>query len=142
MLETIIKAAENFCIHQIREPYTISQRLEKKRTLIAYIDIETIGSVKYRVYIAFEPPFVQKIAKVFLEEDESDEETIIDMALETVNLIVGNAKVLSTSTQKGSFNIETPHFVKFDTFSMAGKVAQVFTIDSHTMTVAIKETDG
>ncbi|MDY0117682.1 MAG: chemotaxis protein CheX [Sulfurimonadaceae bacterium] len=142
MLETIIKAAENFCIHQIREPYTISQRLEKKRTLIAYIDIETVGSTQYRVYIAFDPLFVQKIAKVFLEEDESDEETLIDMALETVNLIVGNAKVLVQSTQKGSFNIETPHFVKFDTFSMVGKVAQVFTIDSHTMTIAIKELDG
>ena len=41
MLKTIIKASENFCIHQIREPYEINNGEIKKRTLIAYIDIDT-----------------------------------------------------------------------------------------------------
>ena len=77
MLKTILKASENFCIHQIRAPYEIVNGVSQKRTLIAYIDIETQESTKFRVYVASEYSFMQRVSKLFLEEDESDEETLI-----------------------------------------------------------------
>lgn len=40
MFKTIIQASENFCIHQIRVPHVINDGVNKKRTLIAYIDID------------------------------------------------------------------------------------------------------
>ncbi|MDQ7066612.1 MAG: hypothetical protein Q9M40_00600 [Sulfurimonas sp.] len=40
MLATVKQAAENFCIHQIRESHSISEGISKKRTLIAFIDID------------------------------------------------------------------------------------------------------
>jgi len=141
MFPIILQAAENFCIHQIREPYTISDAVHKKRTLIAYIKIETTNKSKYRVYVACEPAFVQKIAQIFLEEDVSDEETLVDMTLETLNLIVGSAKVLAKETNE-EFTISTPDFVALAPFETEYEQASVFTIGSKTMILAIKEIDG
>lgn len=142
MIQTISKASENFCIHQIRAPYQMSENVEKVRTIIAYIDIETLAGVIYRVYIASEPSFAQRISKVFLEEDESDEETLIDMSLEALNLIVGSAKVIAQETQDNEFNISTPHFVKLDLFDVAYDEAKVITIEQDSMIIAIKELNG
>ena len=47
MLKNIIIAAENFCVHQIREEHSLSDSLPKTKTLIAYIDIEANDSKKY-----------------------------------------------------------------------------------------------
>jgi chemotaxis protein CheY-P-specific phosphatase CheC len=142
MIQTISEASENFCIHQIRAPYQISENVEKVRTIIAYIDIETLAGVTYRVYIASEPSFAQRISKVFLEEDESDEETLIDMSLEAVNLIVGSAKVIAEETQTNEYNISTPHFVKLDLFDVDYDEAKVITIEQDCMIIAIKELNG
>ena len=95
MLKTIIQASENFCVHQIRESHELSDSAIKKRTLIAYIDIETQDGIRYRVYIASDKNFMQRVSKLFLEEDDSDEETLIDMTLETANIIIGSAKVIA-----------------------------------------------
>lgn len=141
MFPIILQAAENFCIHQIREPYTISDETHKKRTLIAYIDIETANGSKYRVYVACENAFVQKIAQIFLEEDASDEETLKDMVLETLNLIVGSAKVLAKETE-AEFTISTPHFVAIAPFEAEHEQASMFMVGSNTMILAIKEIDG
>jgi len=105
MLKNIIIAAENFCVHQIREEHSLSDSLPKTKTLIAYIDIEANDSKKYRVYIATEHGFAQRVSKIYLEEDESDEETLIDMVLELANLIIGSAKVLAESEGKNPFSI-------------------------------------
>ena len=99
MLSTILKAAENFCIHQIRLPHKVHSDFIKMRTLIAYIDIDLLGGSKHRVYLSADEAFMQRVSRIFLEEDESDEETLIDMALETTNLIVGSAKVLAENSQ-------------------------------------------
>ncbi|MBU1658778.1 chemotaxis protein CheX [bacterium] len=139
MLKTITEASENFCIHQIRLPYEISGDVHQKRTLIAYIDINVHANKKYRVYVAYEQNFIQRISKLFLEEDESDEETLIDMALETTNLIVGSAKVIAEKENQDAYTINTPHFLKIDMFDFQYDEAKTIKIENDIMIIAIKE---
>ena len=138
MLDTIIEATENFCIHQIRESHSIHDNVSKDRTLIAYIDIEHDNGTKYRVYISADKSFIQRVSTIFLQEDESDEETLIDMALETTNMIVGSAKVLSEDSNE-SYTISTPHFEKLDIFDLDYDDIKVIQIQDDKITVAIKE---
>jgi hypothetical protein len=142
MLKTFIEASENFCIHQIRSPHKLSDGDTKKRTLIAYIDIDVDDGRKHRVYFASEPGFMQRISKLFLEEDESDEETLIDMTLETTNLIVGSAKVIAEEANENTYTIATPHFIKLDIFDLEYDDAKVITIENDEMIIAIKELNG
>lgn len=140
MLNTIIEASENFCIHQIRVPHVIIDTITKERTLIAYIDIETqLDNKNHRVYLGAVPAFVQRISTLFLEEDESDEDTLIDMMLETANLIVGSAKVIAEELGENPFTIKTPHFEKIDNFDMQYDLAKVVKIENDEMIIAIKE---
>ena len=138
MLKNIIQASENFCIHQIRVAHSVSDVIPKKRMLIAYIDIQMTEPKKFRVYLASELGFMQRVSKVFLEEDESDEEALIDMTLEAINLIIGSAKVLAQGTDK-SYTIETPYFEKIDVFDLEFDEAKTIKIDNDEMVIAIKE---
>ncbi|MBU0721603.1 chemotaxis protein CheX [bacterium] len=142
MLNTIARASENFCIHQIRVPHELSDGIHQKRTLIAYIDIDADNGSRHRVYIAFEPDFIQRVSKLFLEEDESDEETLIDMALETVNLIVGSAKVIAEEANTNTYTINTPHFSKIDRFDFEYDQAKIIKVENDEMIIAIKELNG
>jgi len=139
MLKTIIEASENFCIHQIREPHEINDGKIKKRTLIAYIDIDTKDGSKHRVYIASDENFMQRVSKLFLEEDESDEETLIDMTLETANLIIGSAKVIAEEAEINPYTINTPHFEKLDIFDFEYDQAKVIKVQNDEFMIAIKE---
>jgi len=141
MLQTIQEALENFCVHQIRLPYTIVEGISKKRTLIAYIDINSEDSTKHRVYIASDEEFMQKISFLFLEEEKSDEETLVDMTLETANLIIGSAKVIAEEANKNKYTIETPHFKKFELFDYEFDDAKTIVVDTSELTIAIKELD-
>ncbi len=142
MLKTIIEATENFCIHQIRVPHEISDTVIKTRTLIAYIDIEMQKEVKsHRIYLGATPSFAQRVSTVFLEEEESDEETLIDMMLETANLIVGSAKVIAEESNINPFIIKTPHFEKNDIFDFEYDQVKVIKIQEDEMIIAIKELD-
>ena len=139
MLNIIIEAAENFCIHQIAESHEVHDEITKKRTLIASIEIETLTGHKYMVYIGTQTGFIQKIAKLFLEEDESDEETLIDMLLETLNLIVGSAKVIAEDSNTNPFIISTPKFIEISEFDVAYDEAKIIKIKDDEMIIAIKE---
>lgn len=141
MLKTIIEASENFCIHQIRSPHQVSDGDTNKRTLIAYIDINTHDGKSHRVYLASDINFMQRISKLFLEEDESDEETLIDMLLETTNLVVGSAKVIAEEANENPYTINTPHYVKLDTFDFEYDQSKIIHIENDEMIIAIKELD-
>jgi chemotaxis protein CheY-P-specific phosphatase CheC len=142
MLDTIKEAAENFCVHQIREPHELQEGPTQKRTLIAYIDIDTQGNKKYRVYIASDKEFMQRISKLFLEEDESDEETLKEMTLETANLIIGSAKVIAEETNKNPYTISTPKFEKIGAFDFDVDDSKTIKVDNDELTIAIKELDA
>ncbi|MCD6433206.1 MAG: chemotaxis protein CheX [Sulfurimonas sp.] len=139
MLKTILEASEKFCIHQVREPYEVRDGVVKTRTLIAYIDIDTHSTQKFRVYLASDFGFMQRISKLFLEEDESSEETLIDMTLETVNLIVGSAKVIAQEADINPYDIGTPHFLKIDSFDFEYDQAKIIKIENDEIIIAIKE---
>jgi len=141
MLTTIEKATQNFCIHQIRLEHTTNDGISKKRTLIAYIDIETQDAKNYRVYIAADLSFMQRVAMLFLEEDESDEETLMDMTLELTNLIVGSAKVLAADENNNPYTIKTPYFEKIGNFDYDFDEAKTLVVENDEITIAIKETD-
>jgi hypothetical protein len=139
MLKTIEEASKNFCIHQIRKPYEIIDTISKKEAIITYIDIDTNNNKKYRVYIASDKNFMQRISKLFLEEDKSSEETLIDMTLETANLIVGSAKVIAEETNQNPYTINTPHFEKIGIFDFDYNQAKTIKIENDELTIAIKE---
>jgi len=140
MFENIMLASKNFCTHQINFPCSVKDGISDRKTIITYIDIETLNHQKYRVYIASEFDFMQKISKIFLEEDNSDMQTLKDMALETTNLIVGNAKVISTHTNN-SYTIGTPIFEKIDYFDLNFDNAKTIQIEDKNMIIAIKKLD-
>ena len=139
MLTTIEKATENFCIHQIREEYNVNEGVSQKRTLIAYIDIDVEDTTKHRVYIASDSAFMQRVSLLFLEEEESDEETLIDMTLETANLIIGSAKVLAEEEGKNPYTIGTPSFEKIGEFDFDFDNAKTIVVGKDEITIAIKE---
>lgn len=142
MLNSIIQATENFCIHQIRENHEIKDEISQKRTLIAYIDIDTQAGQKHRVYVASDVSFIQRVAKIFLEEDDSDEETLIDMTLETANLIIGSAKVIAEEENKNPYSIKTPYFEKIGEFDFEYDQAKTITVQDDEIIIAIKELNG
>ena len=142
MLDTIKEAAENFCVHQIREPHELKDGSTQKRTLIAYIDIKTQDNKKYRVYLASDKEFMQRVSKLFLEEDESDEETLKEMTLETANLIVGSAKVIAEEIGTNPYTIGTPIFEKVGEFNIEVDDIKTIKIDNDELTIAIKEIDA
>jgi chemotaxis protein CheY-P-specific phosphatase CheC len=82
---------------------------------------------------------ISLITELFLGEEESDEETQNDMALETTNLIVGSAKVLAEELNEQPFTIQTPHFVKRDLFDLECDVFKTVAIDGRQMMIGIKE---
>ena len=140
MLTTIIEASKNFCIHQIRIPHEVHDNILKDRTLIAYIDIEMLSDLKkHRVYLGATQGFTQRISTLFLEEDDCDEETLIDVILETANLIVGSAKVIAEEEDKNPFIIKTPHFEKIDIFDFDYDQFKVIKVEDDEMIIAIKE---
>ncbi len=139
MLQTIIEAASSFCQEQLGtqkiELYE-SKKLENG-ALVAYIDIETPNDKKYRAYLAAEKEFVQFAAKVFLEEDDSDDDTIMDMARECTNLIVGSAKVIA-SKNGIDFTISTPHLEKVEALTHAFDESALLKCDGRTLFVALE----
>jgi hypothetical protein len=139
MLSTIEEASKNFCIHQIRAPHTVKDGITDKRTLIAYIDIDTPEGSKYRVYLASDEKFMQRVSYLFLEEEESDEETLIDMTLETANLIIGSAKVIAEEKNENPYTIQTPHFEKIGSFDFEYDEAKRICVEDDELIIAIKE---
>lgn len=138
MLPIIIQAAENFCYHQLRLPYERIADTPQKRTLLAYIDIETLDGSLHRAYIGCDPILIQTISEAFLGEEESDEQTLIDMLLETTNMIVGSAKVLAEASYETSMSIMTPFFVSNDMGEEALEEIQHLSVENGKMMIALK----
>lgn len=137
MLPIIVEAAANFCQHQIRLPYEITPLPPQKRTLLAYIDIETEEGVQ-RAFIGCDASLIQTIAEIFLGEEESDEQTLVDMLLETTNMIVGSAKVLAEDTYETSMKIATPFFFSDELSQLHPDAIQCIGINDGEMMIALK----
>lgn len=138
MLSLILKAAENFCIHQIRLSHDIKKSIPKKRTLIAYLDVEAHSGEKYRTYVGCDEILLQCITEIFLGETISDTETLRDMLLETTNMIVGSAKVLAGESSVHPFTISTPYFITDEASSIAFDAYSTLHVAGGEMLIALK----
>jgi chemotaxis protein CheY-P-specific phosphatase CheC len=140
MINIIGESAINFCHHQMGLDCQELDHYGKKEALIAYIDVTHDHTQKVdRVYIVCEKSFVQKITEAMLFEEESDEETLIDMILETTNLIVGSAKVLAQESKDIHFTISTPHYEKEDIFDYEYDQIKIINSNGADMIIALKE---
>lgn len=138
MLSIIVHAAENFCLHQLQLPYEQSDVDSKKRTFLAYIDIESHNNEIYRVYIGCDEPLIQAITETFLGEDSSDDQTLIDMLLETTNMIVGSAKVLANEIYETSMSIMTPFYLSECSPMENSNEKKFLTVDNGKMMIAMQ----
>ena len=116
MISIIIEAAENFLQNQIDLKTNRVDTLNKLRTVIASIDVKMDDGEVKTVYLAFNEALIKAIVSVYLMEDDADDETMKDMALETANMIVGSAKVLAENAEKAHFMITTPKFIAIEEF--------------------------
>lgn len=119
MISIIIKAAENFLHNQIELKTNRQDNLAsipQVRTVIASIDIKMDDGEIKTVYIGFNESLIKKIVSIYLMEDDADDETMKDMALEATNMIVGSAKVLAEEAEKEHFMITTPEFKAIEEF--------------------------
>jgi hypothetical protein len=116
MVSIIIQAAENFLRDQIQLVPEEADALSQLRTVIASIDIKMDDGEVKTVYLGFNEMLLKEIVSVYLFEDEADEQTMIDMALESTNMIVGSAKVLAEQAEKEHFMITTPQFKAIEEF--------------------------
>jgi len=139
MIEIIKEAASNFCQKQLDiKEVKLSDLKEIKGEIIAsYIDIEIEKSKKERIYLFANRDFIQFVAQLFLFEEESDEETILDMMLECTNLIVGSAKVVA-SKRGLEFNISTPHIEKIEKIKDSFDESFILECDGRVLMIALK----
>lgn len=139
MLPIIVEAATNFCLHQIRLPYDLLAESSKKRTLLAYIDVEATNGEMHRAYVGCDEMLLQTITEIFLGEDESDEQTLTDMLLETTNMIVGNAKVLAGELYETAITISTPFMVsEEESLNLQLDNLQYIGVDGGEMTIGLQ----
>jgi hypothetical protein len=116
MISLIKQAAVNFLHHQIALESHAGEHLSQVRTVIASIDIKMDDGEIKTVYLGFNEGLIKEIVSVYLGEDEPDEQTMQDMALESTNMIVGSAKVLAEEAEKEHFMITTPEFKAIESF--------------------------
>ena len=120
MISLIIEAAENFLHNQIELKTEKTDTLSQVRTVIASIDIKMDNGETKSVYLGFNEALIKEIVSVYLMEDDADDQTMKDMALESTNMIVGSAKVLAEEAQKEHFMITTPKFKAIEEFDNCG----------------------
>lgn len=142
MLAIIMKAAENFCLHQIRLPYQFIPASSDMRTLLAYIDIEAEDGTAHRAFIGCDTPMIQTITEIFLGEETSDEQTLIDMLLETTNMIVGSAKVLATELYDTTMTIATPFFFGEKNIDTDPENIRIIGVENGRMMIAIQRLES
>ncbi len=74
------------------------------------------------VYLIIRPLLLQALAERLLGEMQPDEKTLIDIASELSNLVVGVAKVIGSEESK-EFDISTPQFLKIGHFEPKNEAA-------------------
>ncbi len=139
MINYIETAAENFSSHQLETSFEKTDEIINVRTFIAYIDVVMSDNTNKRVYLACEKNLLKEIANLFLGEETDDEETLIDFALESANMIIGSAKVIAEEENIEPFSIKTPIFEKIGYFDLDTDNKSIVKINNHIVIIAIKE---
>ena len=109
------------------------------RMLIASIEIVE-NEKPHTVYVALSKELLQDVCGIFLFEDDSNDETLQDMLLETTNMIVGSAKVLAQESNDAKvFNIKTPLFLETKKFNLLCDGMNRISLKNGSILIAIKE---
>ena len=135
MFNRILEAFEQFSTYQLAKKYNYNTIKKLERELfIGYIDIE-----HFRVFIGLDKELLQEIATIFLDEENSDLDTLKDMLNEIINLIVGSAKVISEEKDNEVYQISTPRFLKFDKFDEDVDYIQIISMQESNIIIAMKD---
>jgi len=138
MIDHVTTATKNFFQHQIGTQCNISEDEKQVRTVIAYIDVNSVTNTSHRIFVAIDEALLQQITELFLGESDSDEQTLLDMSLETTNMIIGSAKVLAEDSGN-SFTIATPFIKGIEPFDISCDEKRTLKVDDNMMIIAIKE---
>jgi len=138
MLESIVEATKNFCIHQLRcTPNELESIDYETELYVGELEVITKDNEKYIVYVCASKNFIQNVAFAMLEEEQSDDETLYDMAMECTNLIVGSAKVIA-SKKNVDFDIATPK-VNFETLKNKDLDIKIITCNDEVIAIGMKK---
>lgn len=140
MLLTIKRSAIEFCLQQLQQVCESKQDKYLNKQFISSIDIQTFDS-KHTIYIGINQELLQDIYCLFFEDDQhSSHEDLIDMSLETINMIVGHAKTLVQEIQAiKNFTIGTPKFINYAVFNDSCKQQIYLGNQNKYLTIAIKD---
>ncbi len=139
MISLIVQAAENFLQDQIELDTHKTDSLSQLRTLFASIEIKMDDGDMKTVYLGFNETLIKEIVSVYLMEDDADDETMKDMALESTNMIVGSAKVLAENADKEHFMITTPKLEAIEEFDSSGySELSILKTDKESLVIGIK----
>ncbi len=140
MLLTIKRSAIEFCLQQLQQVYKSKQKKCLNKQFISSIDIQAFDT-KHTIYIGINQELLQDIHYLFFENDEHvSHEDLINMSLETINMIVGHAKTLTQEIQEiKNFTIGTPKFINYTMFNYSYKQQACLGNKNKYLTIAIKD---
>ncbi|MEA1916958.1 MAG: chemotaxis protein CheX [Campylobacterota bacterium] len=138
MVDVIVESAQNFVKHQMELESVKDSEISSEDMFISYIDITMHDGLKQRIYLGCHRDVLQRLADIMLFEEESEDEVLQDMMLETANLVIGSAKVLASESYDIHFDISTPYFEKIAPFDFEYDKIQSVIIDGNAMIVANK----
>ena len=140
MIELFSQATTNFATHQLQTTCVESEHQDNLRTVIAYIDIDVEGGERFRVNVAYSKALLGVICALYLGEEDCDDESLVEMALETTNMLVGSAKTLASESDVPHFNIATPHLCDcHELDSRSHKQAVTLLVGEHPLVLTIEE---
>jgi len=137
MIHYITKAIHEYSKHQLSLSSEVSKCpqnfADESATILTYIYIMNDKNKKFKVSISYQKKLLQEIVSIFLMEDDADDATLQEMALETTNMLVGSAKIIAVEDEN-PFNIETPFLdTEFDYTS-----ADAVKIDAYFLCITIE----
>ena len=106
----LIRAIRNMFVGQIDlKPQPFKTELLDGKYYVSSIDLKSEKDKEnHHFTLVMSEPLLKEVCSVLLFEDDPDEGTIKDMAMEVANQIIGNAKVLVESVKQEELLLSIP----------------------------------
>lgn len=133
--ESLIEATKFFAKDVLDSEVTLFESCPMDSFYAAKIDIQ--GDESHSVTVYINQKSLEKMAYLFLFEENPDKEVLEDLIKEITNLIVGKAKVVASA---GGFNfdISTPTFISDSTNVAENDMEINFLFDNEVFSIATK----
>ncbi len=109
MREIIQKAAENFFVSTLGFTCSVQSESVVSGVYVSKISLINNG-IKYLFYLCMDEALLLEVSKVMFMDETPSQDTLIDLANESANLIVGNAKILLSSGDLETIALGTPEY--------------------------------